>query len=145
MHVAEQKKLFAQVILFDLATALKRVVRLDEGKRVLHPMSSEAESYATILIDGETTGAKNYSLLVSEMAPNCVHSRETHDVEHGFFILSGHGVISINEEDYEVNPDMAIYVPARTVHQMKNTGTTTLKFIVIYAPPGPESKLRRRS
>lgn len=123
---------------------VKKVVRLDEGKRVLLPMSSEIKAYSRILIDRDTTGAEKYSLLLSEMAPGCVHDKETHEVEHGFFIIRGHGIISINGEDYEIGPDMAIYIPPRAVHQMKNTGTENLKYIVIYAPPGPETRLKRK-
>jgi len=108
-------------------------------------MSGKVKAYTTILIDKETTGAKNFSLLVSEMAPGSVHSKEVHDVEHGFFILSGHGIMLIDKEKYEIGPNTAMYVPAKTVHQMRNTSKETLKYIVLYAPPGPESKLKRES
>ena len=114
---------------------MKKVIRFDEGKKVELPILGEAKGYSRILINKELTGAKNYALQVSEIFPNGVSKTHSHDVEHGFFILNRQGVITIDEEDYQVAPDMAIYVPAAANHTIKNVGTEPLRYIVIYAPP----------
>lgn len=110
---------------------MKKIIRLDEGKKVELPILGEAKGYS---INKELTGAKNYALQVSEIFLNGVSKTHSHDVEHGFFILSGQGVITIDEEDYLIAPDMAIYVPTGANHSIKNVGTEPLRYIVIYAP-----------
>lgn len=114
---------------------LKRVVRLDEGKKVELPILDGVKGYSRILISKELTGAKKYTLQVSEIFPKGVSRTHSHNVEHGFFILSGQGVITIGEEEYLVGPKMAIHVSAGVNHSIKNVGTEYLQYIVIYAPP----------
>ncbi|MCJ7633147.1 cupin domain-containing protein [Candidatus Bathyarchaeota archaeon] len=113
---------------------MKKVIRLDEGKKVELHILGEAKGYSRILINKELTGAKNFALQVAEIFSNGVSKTHSHDVEHGFFILSGQGVITIDEENYPVARDMAIYVPAGVNHTIKNVSTEPLRYIVIYAP-----------
>jgi oxalate decarboxylase/phosphoglucose isomerase-like protein (cupin superfamily) len=42
----------------------------------------------------------------------------------------------------KVGPGSSIYIPADVYHSTVNTGTDTLKLIVVYSPAGPERLLR---
>lgn len=122
---------------------VRRIIKVNEIEKIPLPMEKGKGGYVRILIDKETTGAKNYSLLLSEVDPGFSHVKEIHEVEHGFFILSGQGIITINGKNYEVGSNTAIYVPSHTPHQMKSVGTQPLKYIVLYAPPGPEMTIKK--
>lgn len=120
-------------------TKLKRAVTLDEARRIVIWTPEKVEGgYARVFIDKEMTGAENFSLLLSELAPGKAHLREVHPVEHGFFILSGEGLISVGEDDWKVKPNTAIFVPKGVFHQVKNPGTEPLSYLVIFAPPVPK-------
>jgi oxalate decarboxylase/phosphoglucose isomerase-like protein (cupin superfamily) len=41
-----------------------------------------------------------------------------------------------------VGPGVSIYIPADIYHSTVNTGTETMKLIVVYSPAGPERLLR---
>jgi oxalate decarboxylase/phosphoglucose isomerase-like protein (cupin superfamily) len=42
----------------------------------------------------------------------------------------------------KVFPGSSIYIPADVYHSTVNTGTETMKLIVVYSPAGPERLLR---
>jgi mannose-6-phosphate isomerase-like protein (cupin superfamily) len=96
-----------------------------------------------ILIDEETSGAKHFSLLVNTMNAGKVGDEHKHDVEHCWYVLSGKGMMTIGGESFPVEPDMAVFAPANTLHQITVGPDEDLTFIVVYAPPGPEQKLKQ--
>ncbi len=49
-----------------------------------------------ILIDEESSGAKNFSLLVNTMKAGVEGSEHKHEGEHCFYILSGRGTMYID-------------------------------------------------
>ncbi len=98
-----------------------------------------------ILIAEETTGAKNYSLLVNTMNAGVKGEEHKHEKnEHCWYILSGKGTIYIEGEPHAIEPDMAIYVPANVLHRIDVDPDEALTYVVVYAPPGPEKLLRQK-
>lgn len=55
------------------------------------------------------------------------HSHET--MEEIFYFTSGEGQVKINDEIEDVEAGDRIIVPAKAVHQVKNTGSTELLYI----------------
>ena len=96
-----------------------------------------------ILIDAETSGAKHFSLLVNTITAGNVSDEHKHDVEHCWYVLSGKGRMTIGGESFPIEPDMAIFAPADTLHQIFVGPDEDLTFVVVYAPPGPEQKLKQ--
>ena len=96
-----------------------------------------------ILIDKETSGAKHFSLLVNTMTAGNVGDEHKHDVEHCWYILSGTGRMIIGGESFPVGPDMAVFAPADMLHQIIVDPGEDMTYIVVYAPPGPEQKLKQ--
>ncbi|MGD0805677.1 MAG: cupin domain-containing protein, partial [Candidatus Bathyarchaeia archaeon] len=64
-----------------------------------------------ILIDKKTTGANNFSMLVNTSKAGTRGSEHRHDVEHGFYILSGTGTIYLDGEPKKISPREAVFVP----------------------------------
>ncbi len=96
-----------------------------------------------ILIDEESSGAKNFSLLVNTMNAGVQGSEHKHDEEHCFYILSGRGTMYIDGKPFEVGPEMAVYAPPNVMHKFDAGPDEDLTYVVVYAPPGPEQQLKR--
>ena len=98
-----------------------------------------------ILIDEETSGAKHFSLLVNEMAPGYKGKEHSHNVEHCWYILQGTGIIRMEGKDYPIKPGDSVYAPIVMPHTVECTGDKPLKYVVVYAPAGPEKDLRKQT
>ena len=98
------------------------------------------EGFKVELINKEDKGAipaNHFLLRIGELSPGRVHPgvKEIHDkAEHAFYVLDGDGEIIIQDETYELHPHTAVLVPQGFSHQLKNTGTKPLRWIVVYAP-----------
>ena len=57
------------------------------------------------------------------------HSHET--MEEIFYFTSGEGQVKINDEIEDVTKGDRIIVPAKAIHQVKNTGSTDLEYLGI--------------
>ncbi len=103
------------------------------------------KSMFRILLDEETVGARNFALLVNEFDPGLTSKAHKHDKEeHAFYIISGTGIIRIEDERIPVEEGDAVYVPPGKMHEVSSTGNTPLKYLVLYSPPGPNIALREK-
>jgi mannose-6-phosphate isomerase-like protein (cupin superfamily) len=119
----------------------KYVISFDEG--VAGDLPVPGGSFR-ILIDEQLGGAKQFSLLLNEIQAGYVGSYHQHEVEHGWYILQGNGAIWIGDEEYAIGPNMAVFAPANVPHKMASYGPDALRYVVVYAPQGPERELRER-
>ncbi len=119
----------------------KRVIALEEGFKGELPAGT---GKFNILLDGDTAGTKFFSLLVNEMHAGIKGVEHSHTVEHAWYILSGHGRIFMEGKVYEVGPGMAIFAPAEVPHKIEVYDREPLKYVVVYAPSGPEKQLKEK-
>ena len=120
------------------------VVNESEGVKGRLPVLGGGGTF-NILIDEEISGAQHFSLLVNEMAAGYKGKEHSHNVEHGWYILSGTGMIHIGGETYSIRPGDAVFAPIGTSHSVECTGNEPLRYVVVYAPPGPEKELRSQT
>jgi len=98
-----------------------------------------------VLIDEEISGAKHFSLLINTMKAGIKGAEHKHpDNEHCWYILSGTGTIYIEGKSYRMEPQMAVFAPANKLHQIEVDPEEDLTYVLIYAPPGPEQKLKEK-
>lgn len=97
-----------------------------------------------VLIDEEISGAKNFSLLVNTSKAGTKGEEHKHTVEHCWYILSGRGTAYLDGKSFSIEPEMAIYVPANTLHKLDVEPGEDITYVVIYAPPGPEKLLKQK-
>jgi len=98
-----------------------------------------------LLIDEEISGAKHFSLMINTMNAGVEGSWHKHDEnEHCWYILSGRGTMYIADESYEIGPEMAVFAPANVMHKIDVAPDEDLTYVLIYAPPGPEQKLKEK-
>ena len=117
------------------------VVNESEGVKGKLPVPGGGGTF-NILIDEEMSGAKHFSLLVNEMAPGYKGKAHSHDVEHCWYILSGKGTMYIEGKPHRIGPDMAVFAPKDVLHRIDVDPEADLTYVLIYAPPGPEKKLK---
>ncbi|MEM1575286.1 MAG: cupin domain-containing protein [Candidatus Methanomethylicia archaeon] len=91
----------------------------------------------TILIDKNSMGAENMVVGLGrfECGQKCAPHKHD-DSEEAYYILEGKGIIKINEEEYEVSKEDAIFIPKGFTHQIMNNNDKDLVFLWIMSPPG---------
>jgi mannose-6-phosphate isomerase-like protein (cupin superfamily) len=120
------------------------VVNESEGIKGKLPVEGGGGTFS-ILIDEEISGAQHFSLLVNEMAPGYRGKEHSHRVEHCWYILKGRGIIRMAGKTYPIKPGDAVFAPIGTPHSVECTGDEPLRYVVIYAPPGPEKELKSKT
>jgi quercetin dioxygenase-like cupin family protein len=115
------------------------VVRANE-----QPLYNGADGVsATVLIDAQTTDARNLALGHISFGAGKSVPPHTREVEEFIYVIEGTTVILACDEEYVLNAGDAIYIPSGTEHQHTNREESqTLKQIYIFAPPGPEKMVR---
>jgi oxalate decarboxylase/phosphoglucose isomerase-like protein (cupin superfamily) len=96
------------------------------------------------LSEPAVTGASRFSFGLVELAEGKGHARHNHPgAEEIIYVVSGKGEQMLDDQPaVKVGPGSSIYIPADVYHSTLNTGTETLKLIVVYSPAGPERLLR---
>lgn len=81
------------------------------------------------LIDEEFDGAPYYNLRMIEIAPGGHTPEHAHDNEHENFVLDGSGEVLYEGAFHPVGPGDVVFIPASAVHQYRNSGDGTFRFL----------------
>jgi mannose-6-phosphate isomerase-like protein (cupin superfamily) len=83
-----------------------------------------------------TVGSSHLWVGVTIIHPGSSSNPHLHDdAEEVFYVLSGNGSIKVGDEEEKIGPGSCIFIPPKTVHQLKNTGDTELKALAATSPP----------
>lgn len=97
------------------------------------------------MLDRESCGAQNFSLLVNTMKAGVKAEEHSHpESEHGFYVLSGTGKLYVEGRPYKIGPGSTGYVPANVMHTVESDSGEDLTCVVVYAPAGPEQEIKKR-
>jgi len=87
------------------------------------------------LIDRTTSDITQCSLAEEMLPPGCAVTPHHHrDIEEIYYLVSGRGLMTVGDEIQEVNAGDAVYVPRGHRHTLQNTGTETIKLILVCGP-----------
>lgn len=85
---------------------------------------------------------KNLQLVLMSLKPRQDIGMEKHETHDQFFrIETGAGEVTIDGVTHKVESGTAIVVPAGAVHNLANTGETTMQLYTLYAPPNHVDQL----
>jgi len=87
------------------------------------------------LVD-ETIGARNLAVWHGEIEPGGVAELHVHEeMEQAFIVLEGKGAFMVGDQEYTLGKDSIIFIPAKQPHQVTSVGDSTLKLLIVMAPP----------
>src|SRR4051794_18120140 len=85
------------------------------------------------LLGPEIKGAREFSLGLYKMEPNQTHPPHYHPVGPEFYyIVSGSCLVRVDDEEIEVGPETAIYLPEGTVHAVRTRADETVTILYGY-------------
>ena len=79
----------------------------------------------------EGDGTPNFAMRQFEVAPGGYTPRHSHPYEHEVYVLAGEGVVYEGDAPHALKAGDVILVTPDEVHQFKNTGTESLKFLCL--------------
>ena len=90
------------------------------------------------MFDRKTNNVKQISVWETTFPPGAgipLH-KHPHPVEELLYVLRGKGIETVGDEQREVGPGTAIFIPPEVEHRIENTGDEMLVLLVVVSPPG---------
>jgi len=88
-----------------------------------------AEGVKMRLMVGRSDGAPNFAMRIFDVEPGGCTPHHEHNYEHEIMVLQGQGHAYEGDTPKPVQAGDVLYVPANQVHQFKNTGSDTFRFM----------------
>lgn len=103
-------------------------------------MAGENTNFRQVVYTGEYS-----QMVLMSLRPGEEIGEEVHEmVDQILFFAEGEGEAIVSGETKEVEAGDAVFVPAGTKHNFKNTGSEDLKIYTIYSPPNhPEGTVHK--
>lgn len=79
--------------------------------------------------------AEKSQLVVMSLLPHEDIGEEVHDVDQFIRLEEGEGKAVLDGEEFDIEDDFAVVIPAGTRHNIINTGDKPMKLYTIYTPP----------
>lgn len=96
------------------------------------PVDMEGSQGCSVrMLVGEKDGADNFAMRQFEVAVDGHTPKHSHDYEHEVFVLSGNGVVLEGNQEHPIKAGDVVYVSPNDVHQFRNTGGESLKFLCL--------------
>ena len=112
---------------------LGKIVRVaDRPSYTLEEVTGNPHDQGTdwALLGPLINGAQEFSVGVYTMRPNQVHPPHYHPVGPEFYyIISGSCLLRVDDEEVEVGPETAIYLPEGTVHGARTRAGETVTIL----------------
>lgn len=115
-----------------------KVVRSNEVKTYKGP----GDGRTKILLDPKSKGANNLSLGWITFPVGGKTDDHMRDVEEIIYVIRGTTTIVSDGERHELSKGDVVFIPPGVVHRHENDGSEPLEQIWIFAPPGPEQRLK---
>jgi quercetin dioxygenase-like cupin family protein len=80
---------------------------------------------------GAADNAPNFAMRQFEVLPGGHTPRHSHPYEHEVFVLEGQGLVYEGDTARPLAPGDVVYVKPDEIHQFRNTGSGSLKFLCL--------------
>jgi mannose-6-phosphate isomerase-like protein (cupin superfamily) len=81
----------------------------------------------------EVLRASDLSLGVYRLARGATDTQAPHTEDEVYYVLSGRGVLRVDDREHPVGPGSVAYVPARAEHRFHDI-TEDMELLVVFAP-----------
>jgi mannose-6-phosphate isomerase-like protein (cupin superfamily) len=83
-------------------------------------------------LDLQDTAQNIAAIYDTTLAPGeSIQSHYHTDFEEIYYVLSGHGIMTIGEEKQEISRGDVVYIPANAPHTLLNTAEVPLRFVIV--------------
>ena len=92
----------------------------------------------------ELTGVQGATLAVVFINPGEEIVLHSHPEEELYYIISGTGTVTLDDEEYPLGPGTAVYIAGNRIHGQRPTGNEPLIMVAVVTPPfqpGSQPKL----
>ena len=86
----------------------------------------------------EADGAPNFVMRLFEIKEGACSAKHIHNWEHEVFILEGQCTVFCDGKEKRLGPHSAVFIAPNVVHNFRNSGKGTLKFLCIIPNPKEE-------
>jgi quercetin dioxygenase-like cupin family protein len=84
---------------------------------------------------GPDDAAPSFSMRQFEVAAGGHTPKHSHGYEHEVFVLEGQGTVFCDGVEKPISPGTVVFVPPGLMHQFRNTGPGSLKFLCLIPHP----------
>ena len=95
-----------------------------------------------LLVSKLTCNSENLAITLVEMEPGGIQHVHSHEPEQMYYILEGSGVMTVDDEQRQVQAGDCIYYPPFAKHGLENTGGTVLRYLSAASPSFTEAICR---
>ena len=83
----------------------------------------------------ELTGVQGATLAVVYINPGEEIVLHHHPEEELYYIISGEGTVTLDDEEHPIGPGTAVYIAGNRVHGQRPTGNEPLIMVAVVTPP----------
>lgn len=117
------------------------VVGPEEGESLWQPLPSRG--YVTLNLTPDNMPYDGFTSGIQVMPPGGFVREHGHTRNHELvFIYEGEGVVTIEDQTYDVGPGSTVLFGRYARHVIENTGTADMKMFWVFMPPGLEHWFR---
>ncbi len=88
------------------------------------------DGFSTNLLIGEiNSDSKEISIQITYVEPNGMQFLHSHEQEQCYYIISGTGLMIIDDQTKEVKEGDAVFIPSNSTHGIKNIGNNRLTYL----------------
>jgi mannose-6-phosphate isomerase-like protein (cupin superfamily) len=106
------------------------VLKKESAPRYIRPAG--ITSY--LLASPRTSSAEHLTTTLAVIQPGGEQRLHSHRPEQVYFILEGHGLMTVGSETQQVEPGDCIFIPSGLAHGLKNDGDVTLRYFSAATP-----------
>ncbi len=88
------------------------------------------DGFSTNLLIGEiNSDSKEISIQITYVEPNGMQFLHSHEQEQCYYIISGTGLMIIDDQTKKVKEGDAVFIPSNSTHGIKNIGNNRLTYL----------------
>lgn len=96
-----------------------------------------------LLASPRTCAAEFLTTTLAVIEPGGEQRIHSHRPEQVYFILEGHGLMTVGAETQAVGPGDCVFIPSGSPHGLKNNGAVTLRYFSAAAPKYDPGQLEK--
>lgn len=117
-----------------MAQYVRRLSDVPSFSDIPLPGHGRAKVKNRILMD-PVTGSQSFMLLWAESQPGGESQPHTHASDQAYYTLKGRIWLRIDRDEFTVEPNTAVLIPAGVEHELKILGDESFQCLLVFAPP----------